>query len=50
MKMCIYMPSPKRKGAYMRAVHVLDRIRATGGIDFYNLTAFVNEPRAWGAQ
>jgi iron complex outermembrane receptor protein len=30
--------------------NVLDRIRAVGGIDFNNLTAFVNEPRTWGAQ
>jgi iron complex outermembrane receptor protein len=30
--------------------NVLDRIRAVGGIDFNNLTAFVNEPRTWGVQ
>jgi len=30
--------------------NITDRIRATGGIDFNNLTAFVNEPRTWGAQ
>jgi len=30
--------------------NIADQIRATGGIDFNNLTAFVNEPRTWGAQ
>jgi len=25
-------------------------VRAVGGIDFNNLTAFVNEPRTWGVQ
>jgi iron complex outermembrane receptor protein len=30
--------------------NITDRIRATGGIDFNNLTAFVIEPRTWGAQ
>lgn len=30
--------------------NITDRIRATGGIDFNNLTAFVNEPRTWGVQ
>jgi len=30
--------------------NITDQIRATGGIDFNNLTAFVNEPRTWGAQ
>ncbi|MDT8439211.1 MAG: TonB-dependent receptor [Wenzhouxiangellaceae bacterium] len=30
--------------------NLFDQIRATGGIDFNNLTVFVNEPRTWGAQ
>jgi len=30
--------------------NIADQIRATGAIDFNNLTAFVNEPRTWGAQ
>ncbi len=30
--------------------NITNRIRAVGGIDFNNLTAFVNEPRTWGAQ
>jgi iron complex outermembrane receptor protein len=30
--------------------NITDRVRATGGIDFNNLTAFVNEPRTWGVQ
>lgn len=30
--------------------NIANQIRATGGIDFNNLTAFVNEPRTWGAQ
>ncbi|MEE4296732.1 MAG: TonB-dependent receptor [Wenzhouxiangella sp.] len=30
--------------------NITDRIVATGGIDFNNLTAFVNEPRTWGVQ
>jgi iron complex outermembrane receptor protein len=30
--------------------NITDQIRATGAIDFNNLTAFVNEPRTWGAQ
>jgi len=30
--------------------NIANQIRAVGGIDFNNLTAFVNEPRTWGAQ
>jgi len=30
--------------------NITNEIRATGGIDFNNLTAFVNEPRTWGVQ
>lgn len=30
--------------------NITDQVRATGAIDFNNLTAFVNEPRTWGAQ
>ena len=27
-----------------------DQIRVVGGIDFNNLTGFINEPRTWGVQ
>jgi len=27
-----------------------NQIRVVGGIDFNNLTGFVNEPRTWGVQ
>jgi iron complex outermembrane receptor protein len=27
-----------------------NQIRVVGGIDFNNLTGFVNEPRSWGVQ
>ena len=30
--------------------NITDAITADGGIDFLNLTAFVNEPRYWGAE
>ncbi|MFU8878351.1 MAG: TonB-dependent receptor [Wenzhouxiangellaceae bacterium] len=30
--------------------NITDRVRIVGGIDFNNLTGFVNEPRTWGAQ
>jgi len=30
--------------------NIADQVRAVGGIDFNNLTGFVNEPRTWGAQ
>lgn len=30
--------------------NILDQRRITGGIDFNNLTGFVNEPRTWGVQ
>jgi len=30
--------------------NIADQVRAVGGIDFNNLTAFVNEPRTWGVQ
>ncbi|OYT88038.1 MAG: TonB-dependent receptor [Burkholderiales bacterium PBB6] len=30
--------------------NITNQVRATGGIDFNNLTAFINEPRMWGAQ
>jgi iron complex outermembrane recepter protein len=30
--------------------NITNRIQATGGIDFNNLTGFINEPRMWGAQ
>jgi iron complex outermembrane receptor protein len=30
--------------------NVLDQRRITGGIDFNNLTGFINEPRTWGVQ
>ena len=30
--------------------NITNQIRAVGGIDFNNLTGFINEPRTWGAQ
>jgi iron complex outermembrane recepter protein len=30
--------------------NILDQRRLTGGIDFDNLTGFINEPRTWGVQ
>ncbi|HYD79440.1 MAG TPA: TonB-dependent receptor [Paucimonas sp.] len=30
--------------------NITNQIRNTGGIDFNNLTGFVNEPRSWGVQ
>jgi iron complex outermembrane receptor protein len=40
-------------GKYEAAVfgrNITNQIRVTGGIDFNNLTGFINEPRMWGAQ
>jgi iron complex outermembrane receptor protein len=40
-------------GKYDAAVfgrNITDQIRVVGGIDFNNLTGFVNEPRTWGVQ
>jgi iron complex outermembrane receptor protein len=30
--------------------NILDRVEAVGGIDFNNLTGFINEPRTWGVE
>jgi len=30
--------------------NITNKIVAVGGIDFNNLTGFINEPRTWGAQ
>lgn len=30
--------------------NITDQIRVTGGIDFNNLTGFINDPRTWGVQ
>jgi len=30
--------------------NVTNQIRVVGGIDFNNLTGFINEPRTWGVQ
>ena len=30
--------------------NITDEIRVVGGIDFNNLTGFINEPRTWGVQ
>jgi iron complex outermembrane recepter protein len=30
--------------------NITDQIRAVGGIDFNNLTGFINEPRTWGVE
>jgi iron complex outermembrane receptor protein len=40
-------------GKYEVAVfgrNITNQTRVTGGIDFNNLTGFINEPRTWGAQ
>jgi iron complex outermembrane receptor protein len=40
-------------GKYEAAVfarNITNQIRVNGGIDFNNLTGFINEPRFWGAQ
>ena len=40
-------------GKYEAAVfgrNITNTVRITGGIDFNNLTGFINEPRIWGAQ
>jgi len=40
-------------GKYEAAVfgrNITNQIRVVGGIDFNNLTGFINEPRMWGAQ
>ena len=40
-------------GKYEVAVfgrNITNQIRVVGGIDFNNLTGFINEPRTWGAQ
>ena len=40
-------------GKYDAAIfgrNITNQIRIVGGIDFNNLTGFVNEPRTWGAQ
>jgi iron complex outermembrane receptor protein len=40
-------------GKYEAAIYgrnITNQIRVVGGIDFNNLTGFINEPRFWGAQ
>jgi iron complex outermembrane receptor protein len=40
-------------GKYEAAIYgrnITNQIKITGGIDFNNLTGFINEPRIWGAQ
>jgi iron complex outermembrane receptor protein len=40
-------------GRYEAAVYgrnITDQVRIVGGIDFNNLTGFINEPRTWGVQ
>ncbi len=40
-------------GKYELAVfgrNITNQVRIAGGIDFNNLTGFINEPRIWGAQ
>ena len=42
-----------RDGDYDLALYgrnITNQIRATGGIDFNNLTGFINEPRLWGVE
>ncbi len=41
------------EGRYEAAIYgrnITNQIRVVGGIDFNNLTGFINEPRFWGAQ
>ena len=40
-------------GKYEAALYgrnITDQVRIVGGIDFNNLTGFINEPRTWGVQ
>ena len=40
-------------GKYDAAIfgrNITNQIRVVGGIDFNNLTGFINEPRTWGVQ
>ena len=40
-------------GKYEAAIYgrnITDQVRIVGGIDFNNLTGFINEPRTWGVQ
>jgi iron complex outermembrane receptor protein len=40
-------------GKYEAAVYgrnITNQVRVVGGIDFNNLTGFINEPRFWGVQ
>ena len=40
-------------GKYEAALYgrnITNQIRVVGGIDFNNLTGFINEPRTWGAE
>jgi len=40
-------------GRYQAAVfgrNITDEVKAVGGIDFNNLTGFINEPRTWGVE
>ena len=42
-----------RNGAYEIAVfgrNITNQVRVTGGIDFNNLTGFINDPRTYGVQ
>lgn len=42
-----------KNGKYEAALfgrNITNTVRVTGGIDFNNLTGFINEPRIWGAQ
>jgi iron complex outermembrane receptor protein len=32
------------------ARNITNQIRVVGGIDFNNLTGFINEPRVWGVE
>jgi iron complex outermembrane receptor protein len=40
-------------GRYQAAIfgrNITDEVKAVGGIDFNNLTGFINEPRTWGVE
>jgi iron complex outermembrane recepter protein len=42
-----------QEGKYEAAIYgrnITDQVRVVGGIDFNNLTGFINEPRFWGVQ
>lgn len=45
-----YLWSNGKYEAALFGRNITDQIRIVGGIDFNNLTGFINEPRTWGVQ